>query len=162
MGEEIFTFLRESKYSVSLVTVPFCPVVPCPFQILAGVLLDIYIFKLCPFELCTYMWQYLWQNRVHCITLKQFMISSWNFMQIHVLTNIGRRAECKTCNSSVYIFLVMSLWTLYQFLWQNCVCSITLKPFEIHVSSWNFVQILSTIWRCAECKNHNSCLCIFF
>ena len=39
MGEEIFTFLRESKYSVSLITVPFCPVAPCPFQILAGVLL---------------------------------------------------------------------------------------------------------------------------
>ena len=38
MGEEIFTFLRESKYSVSLITVPFCPVAPCPFQILAGVL----------------------------------------------------------------------------------------------------------------------------
>ena len=37
MGEEIFTFLRESKYSVSLITVPFCPVAPCPFQILAGV-----------------------------------------------------------------------------------------------------------------------------
>ena len=38
MGEEIFTFLREPKYSVSLITVPFCPVAPCPFQILAGVL----------------------------------------------------------------------------------------------------------------------------
>ena len=38
MGEEIFTFLRESKYSVSLITVPFCPAAPCPFQILAGVL----------------------------------------------------------------------------------------------------------------------------
>ena len=38
MGEEIFTFLRESMYSVSLITVPFCPVTPCPFQILAGVL----------------------------------------------------------------------------------------------------------------------------
>ena len=38
MGEEIFTFLRESKYTVSLITVPFCPVAPCPFQILAGVL----------------------------------------------------------------------------------------------------------------------------
>ena len=38
MGEEIFTFLRESKYSVSLITVPFCPVAPCPFQILAGAL----------------------------------------------------------------------------------------------------------------------------
>ena len=38
MGEEIFTFLRESKYSVSVITVPFCPVAPCPFQILAGVL----------------------------------------------------------------------------------------------------------------------------
>ena len=35
MGEEIFMFLRESKYSVSLITVPFCPVAPCPFQILA-------------------------------------------------------------------------------------------------------------------------------
>ena len=40
MGEEIFTFLRESKYSVSLITVPFCPVAPCPFKILAGVLHD--------------------------------------------------------------------------------------------------------------------------
>ena len=39
MGEEIFMFLLESKYSVSLITVPFCPVAPCPFQILAGVLL---------------------------------------------------------------------------------------------------------------------------
>ena len=39
MGEEIFTFLRESKYSVSLITVPFCPVAPCLFQILAGVLI---------------------------------------------------------------------------------------------------------------------------
>ena len=39
MGEEIFTFLRESKYSVSLITVPFCPFAPCPFQILAGVLI---------------------------------------------------------------------------------------------------------------------------
>ena len=38
MGKEIFTFLRESKYSVSLITVPFCPVALCPFQILAGVL----------------------------------------------------------------------------------------------------------------------------
>ena len=38
MGVEIFTFLCESKYSVSLITVPFCPVAPCPFQILAGVL----------------------------------------------------------------------------------------------------------------------------
>ena len=41
MGEEIFTFLHESKYSVSLITVPFCPVAPCPFQILAGVLMHI-------------------------------------------------------------------------------------------------------------------------
>ena len=38
MGEEI---LRESKYSISLITVPFCPVAPCPFQILAGVLREI-------------------------------------------------------------------------------------------------------------------------
>ena len=43
MGEEIFTFLRVSKYSVSLITVPFGPVAPCPFQILAGVLCSIVI-----------------------------------------------------------------------------------------------------------------------
>ena len=44
MGEDIFTFLRKSKHSVSLITVPFCPVAPCPFQILAGVLLLVEIF----------------------------------------------------------------------------------------------------------------------
>ena len=45
MGEEIFTFLRESKYSVSLITVPFCQVAPCPFQILTGVLFVIPFFN---------------------------------------------------------------------------------------------------------------------
>ena len=45
MGEEIFTFLRESKYSVSLIRVPFSPVAPCPFQILAGVLQTVCYFK---------------------------------------------------------------------------------------------------------------------
>ena len=58
-------FLRESKYSVSLITVPFCPVAPCPFQILAGVLHCAY------FCCCT------------CFGIKKKYNVSSRFSQIH-------------------------------------------------------------------------------
>ena len=60
-----------------------------------------------------------------------------------------------------YIVLIYSPlnFVKYQFLGQNRVHSVTLKPFKI--TSWNFIHVERTYRWCAECKNHNSCLCIF-
>ena len=103
-------------------------------------------------------------NFVSCvlsITFKPLKISSWNFIEI--LTNIGWPAECTNHNNFwIYSFELFPFELCkYQFLWQNRVRSITLKPFKI--TSWNFihVQMLRTFRWCAECKNHNSCLSTF-
>ena len=59
----------------------------------------------------------------------------------------------------------MYLYFLNYFPWnffrhQKHVHSITWKPFKI--SSWNFIWISINIRRCAECKNHNSCIYAFW
>ena len=98
-------------------------------------------------------------HRVRSITFKPYKLASWNFIQIS--TSIRRRAECKNSNSCIYIFWVISLWTLS--LTESClhrVRSITFKPYKL--ASWNFIQISTSIRRCAECKNSNSCIYIFW
>ena len=98
-------------------------------------------------------------HRVRSITFNPYKLASWNFIQIS--TSIRRRAECKNSNTCFYIFWVISLWTLS--LTKSClhrVLSITFKPYKL--SSWNFIQISTSIRRRAECKNGNSCIYIFW
>ena len=94
-------------------------------------------------------------HRDRSITFKPYKLASWNFIQIS--TSIRRCAECKNSYSCIYIFLVISLWTLS--LTKSClysVRSITFKPYKL--ASWNFIQISTSIRGYAECKNHNSCI----
>ena len=98
-------------------------------------------------------------HHVRSITFKPYKLASWNF--IHISTSIRRRAECKNGNSCIYIFWVISLWTLS--LTKSClhhVRSITFKPYKL--ASWNFIHISTSIRRRAECKNGNSCIYIFW
>ena len=98
-------------------------------------------------------------HRVRSITFKPYKLASWNFIQIS--TSIRRRAECKNGNSCIYVSWVISLYTLS--LTKSClhhVRSITFKPYKL--TSWNFIQISTSIRRRAECKNSNSCIYIFW
>ena len=100
MGEEIFTFLHESKYSVSLITVPFCPVAPCPLQILAGVLYMYLNYPFLPTQLNHITVACFIHNKQRCIISQfiynlsvSFAISSGVYSN-HVLT---------VCSITIYI-----------------------------------------------------------
>ena len=106
------------------------------------------------------------KNRIQCrplcssVTWKPFKISSWNIIEI--LTNIRRCADRKNHDFWIYIFWVMPLWTKTAMprTEYNVVRSVTWKLFKI--SSWNVIEILTNIRRCADCKNHNSWVLIFW
>ena len=94
-------------------------------------------------------------HRVRSITFKPHKLASWNFIQIS--TSIRPCAECKNGNPCIYIFWVISLWTLsLTKSCLHCVRSITFKLYKL--ASWNFIQISTSIRGYAECKNGNSCI----
>ena len=73
---------------------------------------------------------------------------------------IRRCAEHNNHNSWICIFFLLFPFERVRIssVTKSCLC-LTWKPLKI--SSWNFIQILRIIRRCAEHKNHNSCLYSF-